>query len=121
MAMFAVLKDDIVTNIIVADSLEIAEAATQSVCFEVDYENPSTIDEVVDAKKLKSILAAKTKRDAARALEEKMLAEKLEAERVAAIEAENERLRQAEAERLAAEEASKPKPVTGIFVKVEKN
>lgn len=43
MAMFAVLnQNNEVTNTIVAESLEIAEQATNSVCIEFTYDKPAT-------------------------------------------------------------------------------
>lgn len=43
MANFAVLINNRVTNIIVADSKEIAEAVTNSICVEYTEENPAGI------------------------------------------------------------------------------
>jgi hypothetical protein len=44
MALFAVLSGDIVTNLIVADSLEDAELASSSVC--IEYERKEEIEYV---------------------------------------------------------------------------
>jgi hypothetical protein len=117
MAIYAVIVGGIVDNVIVADSLEIAEALTQSSCVEFIENASHAIGDKLSAADIKKIEVAKAKREADKAKAEALA----EAERVKAIEAENERLRQAEAERLAAEEAAKPKPVTGIFVKVSQN
>lgn len=43
MAMFAVIKDDKVDNIIVADSKEIAEEVTGFACVEYTHENPARL------------------------------------------------------------------------------
>lgn len=43
MAFFAVLNNNNVVNTIVADSKEIAEAATNATCIEYDSENPAYI------------------------------------------------------------------------------
>jgi hypothetical protein len=43
MANYAVIENDIVTNTIVADSLEIAQAATQKLCVEYDESNIAAI------------------------------------------------------------------------------
>jgi hypothetical protein len=43
MANFAVLIDDVVSNIIVADSKEIAEEVTTRTCIEYTDENPAGI------------------------------------------------------------------------------
>jgi hypothetical protein len=40
MAKYAVLIDDVVSNIIVADTKEIAEEVTGSICIEYTDENP---------------------------------------------------------------------------------
>jgi len=40
---FAIIENDIVTNIIVADSLEIAEAVTGTTCVEYTTESPAAI------------------------------------------------------------------------------
>lgn len=117
MANYAVINGDTIDNVIVADSLEIAEAVTGFTCIESTDDAPHEIGNKLSEADIKKLAAAKAKREA-----DKVKAEaKIEAERVKAIEAENERMRQAEADRLAAEESSKPKPVTGIFVRVEKN
>lgn len=44
MSNFAVLSGDVVSNIIVADSLEIAEAVTGSICIEYTNENPAGVN-----------------------------------------------------------------------------
>jgi hypothetical protein len=51
MATFAVLSGDLVANTIVADTLENAELATNSVCVEYTDENPAGIGFTYDAKK----------------------------------------------------------------------
>lgn len=110
MAHYAVIENDEVINIIVCDDLKTAKMATGLECFLLeDGHNVKINDKLTKAK----IAEIKKKKEEAEA--------KAEADRVAAIEAENERLRQAEADRLAAEEASKPKPKTGVFVRVEPN
>jgi len=43
MANFAVIKDDLVTNIIVADTKEIAELVTGLTCVEYTENNPAGI------------------------------------------------------------------------------
>jgi hypothetical protein len=43
MATFAVIQNNIVTNIIVADTKEIAETVTGSTCVEYTDENPAGI------------------------------------------------------------------------------
>jgi hypothetical protein len=43
MATFAEIKNGVVTNIIVADTKEIAELVTQSTCVEYTEENPAGI------------------------------------------------------------------------------
>jgi hypothetical protein len=48
MANFAVLKNNIVDNIIVCDSLEIAEEVTGQVCVEYTDENPAAIGWIYD-------------------------------------------------------------------------
>ena len=117
MAEFAVIENNKVINVIVCDSLELAEQLTGLPCVAYTPESPISMGEIINDKQLKMIEKEKAKREA----EAAKTAAQAEANRIAAIEAENERLRKAEAERLAAEEASKPKPVTGIFVKVEPN
>jgi hypothetical protein len=117
MPKFAVIENDVVKNIIVADDLIIAETITENTCLEYTDENPLFLNAELDVATVKKIKAIQSKKEADKAKAEAQA----EAERIKAIEAENERLRKAEADRLAAEEASKPKPVTGIFVKVEKN
>lgn len=117
MANFAVIQHDRVANVIDAPDLETAEIVTGLPCVEFTEVNPLYYGDPLDAVALKKLNAAKTKREA----DAKAAADKAEAARVKSIELELERARQAEAERLAAEEAAKPKPVTGIFVKVEKN
>ena len=45
MAIFAVLNNDnVVTNVIVCESLELAEEVTGCVCVEITDENPGGID-----------------------------------------------------------------------------
>jgi len=117
MAKFAVIKHGVVYNVIEADTLEIANAVAELPCVEYTDNLPLGIGQEITEKQIADAGKAIEKMKANKAKAEA----KAEAERVAAIEAENERLRSLEAERLAAEEASKPKPVTGIFVKVEKN
>ena len=56
MAYFAVIKNDEVANIIVAESLEIAQEVTQSVCVEYTPDNAPSIGdkfEETPAKKVK--------------------------------------------------------------------
>jgi hypothetical protein len=118
MAKFAAIHDGVIHNIIEADTLEIAsEVSFGMPCIEYTNDLPLIYGEKVTDKQIadakKAIEKIKTEKAKAEA--------KIEAERVKAIEAENERLRTLEADRLAAEEAAKPKSVTGIFVKVEKN
>ena len=49
MKTFAVLNgENVVTNIIVCDSLEIAEQVTQCVCVEYTEENPASIGWIYD-------------------------------------------------------------------------
>ena len=43
MAKFAVIENNIVVNVIIADSLEMAEAATEKQCVEYTDENPAVI------------------------------------------------------------------------------
>jgi hypothetical protein len=43
MATYAVIENDIVVNVIVADSLEIAQTATQKLCVEYDENNLAAI------------------------------------------------------------------------------
>lgn len=43
MANFAVIENNIVVNVIVAESLEDAENATNLICFEYTNENPAGI------------------------------------------------------------------------------
>jgi hypothetical protein len=43
MATFAVINDNIVENIIVADTEEIAEQITNKICIEYTEENPANI------------------------------------------------------------------------------
>ena len=117
MAKFAAIYDGIIHNIIEADTLEIANAVMDLPCIEFTDDIPLsmgakvTAKQIVDAQKaIEKIKADKAKAEA-----------QTEAERVKAIEAENERLRTLEAERIAREETAKPKPVTGIFVRMENN
>jgi hypothetical protein len=117
MATYAVMNGDIVENIIVAESLEIAESFVRLPCVEYTEEAPFQIGDKLTTAQIKKLADTKAKREADIAKAEA----KAEADRVKAIEAENERLRKIEADRLVLEEASKPKPVTGIFVRVEKN
>lgn len=44
MATFAVLKDNKVINVIIADTKEIAEQVTNKTCIEYTEENPAGID-----------------------------------------------------------------------------
>jgi hypothetical protein len=117
MPNFAVIENGVIVNVIVADTLEIAETVTNLSCIEFTDDSPLFHGDELDEKKIKQLEKVKAKREADAAA----AAAKAEAERVAAIEAELERVRALEAERLAAEEAAKPKPVTGIFVKVSEN
>jgi hypothetical protein len=117
MALFASIEHGKISNVVVANSLADAELGTGLTCFEFEHTDGIVVGDPVDDKKLAKIKAAKAKQEA----EAKAAADKAEADRVKSIELELERARQAEAERLAAEEAAKPKPVTGIFVKVENN
>lgn len=48
MATYAVLSENIVTNVIVADSKEIAETVTRSECIEYTDENPGLIGDTWD-------------------------------------------------------------------------
>lgn len=48
MANYAVIQNNKVTNIIVADSKEIAEEVTGLVCIEYTNENPASIDYLWD-------------------------------------------------------------------------
>jgi hypothetical protein len=48
MANFAVLKDNVVTNIIIADTKEIAETVTEQTCVEYTENNPASIDWTYD-------------------------------------------------------------------------
>jgi hypothetical protein len=48
MANYAVIQNNIVTNVIVADSKEIAEEVTGLVCIEYTEENPAGIGWVYD-------------------------------------------------------------------------
>jgi hypothetical protein len=51
MANYAVMNGDIVENIIVADSLEIAETVTEKTCVEYNTNNPAGIGWTYDGKK----------------------------------------------------------------------
>jgi hypothetical protein len=51
MATFAEIKNGVVTNIIVADTKEIAELVTQSTCIEYTEENPAGIGWTYDGTK----------------------------------------------------------------------
>jgi len=51
MATYAVLSDNIVQNIIVAGSLEIAETVTEKTCIEYNDSNPAGIGWTYDGKK----------------------------------------------------------------------
>jgi hypothetical protein len=117
MAKYAAIKNGVVYNVIEADTLEIANAVSELPCVEYTDDLPLGIGQEITDKQIADAekAIAKIKSDKAKA------EAKAEADRIKAIEAENERLRQAEADRLAAAEASKPKPVTGIFVRVEPN
>jgi hypothetical protein len=48
MKTFAVLKDNVVENVIVANTLEIAEQVTSSYCVEVKPETPAHIGDTWD-------------------------------------------------------------------------
>jgi len=48
MATFAVIENDIVTNVIVADTKEVAETVTGLTCIEYTEENPAGIDWTYD-------------------------------------------------------------------------
>lgn len=117
MRNFAVVDNGEIVNLILVESLEMAEQITGMLCFEYSYEDSIAMGDTLEKKKLKTLKEDKTKRDAKIIEEQK----NNELERIRAIEAENERFRALEAARLAAEEAAKPKPVTGVFVRVEKN
>jgi hypothetical protein len=116
MANFAHIVDGVVVNVIVANSIDDAEIVCGAGnCIEYHpTESPVKVNEKIDTKLFgQSIEKRKAEKKAIADAEEKI--------RIKGIEAENERLRKLEADRVLAEEASKPKPVTGIFVKVEKN
>jgi uncharacterized protein YqfA (UPF0365 family) len=117
MAKFAAILEGVVYNVIEADTLETANAVSGLSCVEYSDDLPLSVGQELTEKQIADAHKAieKIKADKAKA------EAKAEADRVKAIEAENERLRSLQAERLAAEEAAKPKPVTGIFVKVENN
>ena len=51
MATFAVVENNLVTNVIVADTVEIAEEVTGKTCIEYDDENPAGIDWTYDGEK----------------------------------------------------------------------
>lgn len=51
MKTFAVINDDSVTNIIVAESKEIAESITGLSCIEYTLENPASIGYLYDGEK----------------------------------------------------------------------
>jgi regulator of protease activity HflC (stomatin/prohibitin superfamily) len=117
MFRYAVIANNKVINIIIADTKEDAEQASGLSCIELKENDPIGIDHELSDAQIKIIEKEKAKCEA----EAKAAADALEAERIKALELELERARQIEAERLAVEEAAKPKPITGIFVKVEKN
>lgn len=117
MKRFAVITNEKVSNIIIAADLETAEAVTGESCLEFTEDKAIAIEDNLDAATIKKIKDARAKK----AADEAKAKAKAEADRVKAIEAENERLRNLEAARIAAEEAAKPKPVTGVFVRVEPN
>lgn len=48
MSNFAVIKNNVVVNVIVADSKEIAEEATELKCVEITEENPAGIGYTYD-------------------------------------------------------------------------
>jgi hypothetical protein len=60
MATFAVLSGDLVANTIVADTLENAELATNSVCVEYTDDNPAGIGFTYNSKSGKFIRPAET-------------------------------------------------------------
>lgn len=49
MAKFAVIHNNIVSNVIICDTKEIAEALTNTVCVEYTEENPASIGWKYDA------------------------------------------------------------------------
>lgn len=51
MATFAVVENNLVTNVIVADTVEIAEEVTGKTCIEYDDENPAGIGWTYDGEK----------------------------------------------------------------------
>jgi hypothetical protein len=51
MANFAVLKDNVVTNIIIADTKETAETVTEQTCVEYTESNPAGIGWTYDGTK----------------------------------------------------------------------
>ena len=55
MANFAVIKDDLVVNIIDAPSKEVAEEATRSTCIEYTDENPARIGWTYDGTQFASL------------------------------------------------------------------
>jgi uncharacterized protein YaiL (DUF2058 family) len=117
MAKFAAIEHGAISNVVLADSLIDAELGTGLTCFEFEDTDGIVIGDLVDSKKMAQIKTAKAKQEA----DAKAAADKAEAARVKSLEVELERARQAEAKRIAVEEAAKPKPILGIFVKVEKN
>lgn len=52
MANYAVISSNLVVNVIVADTVEIAEAVTGSTCIEYTDENPASIGWIYDGTKL---------------------------------------------------------------------
>ena len=60
MATFAILSGDLVTNVIVADTLENAELATNSVCVEYTEDNHAGVGYSYDAKSGKFTRPAET-------------------------------------------------------------
>ena len=51
MATFAVMSDNYVTNVIVADTKEVAEEVTNATCIEYDETNPAGIGYHYDGEK----------------------------------------------------------------------
>lgn len=55
MALFAVIENGIVTNLIVADSLNDAQIATDSICIEYTYDNPASIGDKFEETPTKTV------------------------------------------------------------------
>lgn len=51
MATYAILENNLVTNVIIADTLQIAEEVTGKTCIEYDDENPAGIGWTYDGEK----------------------------------------------------------------------